>query len=121
MNHRVTVDLGERSYDVRIGAGVRAELPSELSVLGGPTQVAVVTSPHLRELYGDDVAARLRDAGHGAWVAEMLDGEEHKTLDTAAGLYDQFIERRMERSSLVVALGGGVVGDVRSEAKRGLA
>ncbi|MBT3268084.1 3-dehydroquinate synthase [Candidatus Poribacteria bacterium] len=112
MKYRVRLDLGERSYDVAIGADVRARLAAELAALGGPAQVAVVTSPELRELYADEVAARLRDAGHDAWVAEMRDGEAQKTLATASGLYDQFIAQRMERSSIVVALGGGVVGDV---------
>lgn len=112
VNHRVRVDLGERAYDICIGVNARAELACELAEIGDVKQVVVVTSPALRELYGDDVAASLRAAGLEAWVAEMADGEQEKTLATASGLYDQFVERRVERSSLVLALGGGVVGDV---------
>jgi 3-dehydroquinate synthase len=112
VNHRIRVDLGERGYDIRIAPNARASLAAELSAIISPTSIAVVTSPEIRALYADDVLASLREAGHDAWLAEMPDGEEQKTLDTAVLLYDQFLANRMERSSLVVAVGGGVVGDV---------
>jgi len=112
VNHRIRVDLGERGYDIHIAPNARASLAAELGAVIDPTSIAVVTSPELRRLYADDVATALREAGHEAWVAEMPDGEQQKTLDTAVLLYDQFLANRMERSSLVVAVGGGVVGDV---------
>ena len=112
MNHRIRVDLGERGYDICVAPNARAALAAELQTLIEPTRVAVVTSPELRALYADDTVQSLRDSGYDAWLAEMPDGEQHKTLDTAALLYDQFLANRMERSSLVVAVGGGVVGDV---------
>lgn len=112
MSHRITVDLGERAYDIQIGLNSRSQLPAELKRFGDVDHVVVVTSPALRALYGDDVAAGLRNAGLRASIAEMPDGEQEKTLATAGSLYDRFVDLRVERSSMVVALGGGVVGDV---------
>ncbi|MDA1192570.1 MAG: 3-dehydroquinate synthase [Candidatus Poribacteria bacterium] len=113
MNARaIRVNLADRSYDIRIGHGIRAELPKSLDFIRQGAQIALVASPELKRLYGDALVKSLRDAGYAAWLAEMPDGEQFKTMATASLLYDQFIERRMERNSLVVALGGGVTGDV---------
>jgi len=107
-----TVPLGDRSYQLVIGRDIRRELAGRLDFLGDGAKVAVVTSPELRRVYGDEAVERLSKAGFQAWVAEIPDGPGHKTLATASLLYDQFVERRMERGSLAIALGGGAIGDV---------
>jgi 3-dehydroquinate synthase len=113
MNVReVPVRLGARSYTIAIGEGALDGLSQRLGFARPGTQVAVVTSPTVAGLYGDTVVGSLVGGGFDAWVAEIPDGEQHKTLATTALLYDQFVERRMDRGSLVIALGGGVVGDV---------
>lgn len=112
---RVPVRLGaKKNYDIEIGAGIleglgvmaRAALPSTAR------RVAVVSNPSVFALYGDRASRSLR-AGEFAvthWL--MGDGERYKTLRTAERALEFLGENRLERSDAVVALGGGVVGDV---------
>lgn len=96
---RVTVAV-ERPYDVIVGAGALDELRS---VVASRRQVHVVTQPKLAELY----AAAIADLP----VALMDDGEEAKSLDSVDRLCRAFADAGLLRNDLVVALGGGVVGD----------
>lgn len=108
----VTVDLGERSYPIVIGAGVLRDLGREVAAVIGSRHAAVITNPTVRKLYGEPVIASLGAAGFAATVIEIPDGEEYKNLASLASVYEQLTAARMERSSPIVALGGGVVGDV---------
>jgi len=108
----IVVRLGSRSYPIVIGRGVLAELASRLSFARRGSRVAVVTSERLADRYGARIVRHLEDAGFAAWLASIPDGEEHKNLSTASRLYDLCAERRMERQSPIVAVGGGTVGDI---------
>src|SRR2546423_5967783 len=112
---RVVVRLkGGRSYSVEIGAGsldalgevARARLASKMR------RVAVVSNRRVFGLYGACAAASLRAAGFDVAHWLMGDGERYKTLRTAEACLRFLSESRLERSDAVVALGGGVVGDV---------
>jgi 3-dehydroquinate synthase len=83
-----------------------------VSGLGRWTTVAVVSDDVVGPLYADRVAASLESAGIPVARCAMPAGEAYKTLDTVSGLYNQFLAAGLDRSGLVVALGGGVVGDV---------
>ncbi|GIX06820.1 MAG: 3-dehydroquinate synthase [Candidatus Poribacteria bacterium] len=109
---RIPVRLGDRSYPIVIGQRTLLGLPEALDFVAPSSRIAVVTSPSLYRLYGEALVEALKEAGFQAWWAQTPDGEEHKTLESAARLYDQFVEHRMERRSLVIALGGGVIGDL---------
>jgi 3-dehydroquinate synthase len=74
--------------------------------------VAVVTNPTVAEWYLAPVLASLERAGLSALCCTMPDGESHKTLDTLADLYTQFVAGGLDRSGAVLALGGGVTCDV---------
>lgn len=87
-------------------------MPEYVSFLRSGEKIALVTSEPLSALYGEEIVTTLREAGYEAALVLIPDGEVHKTLATASLLYDAFLERRLERSSLVLALGGGTVGDV---------
>jgi 3-dehydroquinate synthase len=63
-------------------------------------------------LYAGQVEAALHDAGYRPFVCTIPDGEPHKTLDTVRALYDQFLTGQLDRSGVVLALGGGVAGDI---------
>jgi len=96
------------TYEMHIGPGLLEEaLPAFLD-RHGFSRAAVITNTTLAPLYGDALAARLR----GGFVLTMPDGEPFKTLDTVRELYDGLIAHGADRSTPVVALGGGVVGDV---------
>ena len=105
---RVTVDLGARSYDVVVGAGALAELAT---LLGGRRRVAIVTQEPVRE-HAARVASVLDDAGIDNETFTIDDGEEHKTLATIEAVTGRFALWGLLRGDAVVAVGGGIVGDV---------
>ncbi len=102
----------EGSYDILLGPGLLAELGRHLRARGLRGPVAVVTNTTVGPLYGERAVQALRRAGYAATLLSIPDGEVHKTPETVRKLYDRFAAARLERQSTVVALGGGVVGDV---------
>lgn len=106
------VHMADASYPVIIGEGVLDYLGDLIASRFTGRQVAVVTNDVLAELYGETVLANLHRAGRQAVLVRMPEGEQHKTLDTVRSLYTQFLDAGLDRHSPVVALGGGVVGDV---------
>lgn len=107
----VTVELGERSYPIIIGARLEGIGP-RLAALVSDRRAAVITNPTVGKLYLDRVMTSLRDAGFRVTTVEIPDGEEHKNLAWLAAIYDRLLDAKMERSSPVLALGGGVIGDL---------
>ena len=108
----VTVDLRDRSYPICIGAGTLDQLGERLAQLRVGRRAAVVTNPVVGQLYKDTVVHSLEQAGFEPAVIEVPDGEEHKNLAWLTFLYDRLIDARLDRESAVVALGGGVIGDL---------
>lgn len=109
---QVVVQLGPRSYVIHVGAGTIETLGARMSELGLGKRVAIVTNPSVDRLYGARVRRSLEAAGFSAVTVEIPDGEEHKNLAWVAFVYERLIEAKLERGSVVVALGGGVVGDL---------
>ncbi|WP_447973023.1 3-dehydroquinate synthase [Nitrospira sp. Kam-Ns4a] len=110
--HRVPVRLGERAYDIVVRPGLLAEIGPRLRALGLSGKVAVVTDPPVARLYGARVARSLRSVGYEPRQVVITGGERGKTLRAVAHILDELARARFERGSLLVALGGGVVGDV---------
>jgi 3-dehydroquinate synthase len=108
----VTVQLGDRSYPIDIGAGTLPALGSRLKDFGLSRRLAVVTNPTVGQLYRDTVVRSLTGAGFEPTVLEVPDGEEHKNLAWLTFLYDRLVDARMDRGCALVALGGGVIGDL---------
>jgi 3-dehydroquinate synthase len=126
MERTVPVDLGQRSYQVRVGAGLLAGLgPAVAAAAGDATSVVVVTDTTVAGLYARAAAESLAAVGHVA-VIDFPAGEAHKTLATASQVLDRLfaISPAVDRSTVIVTLGGGVVGDlggfVAAVALRGL-
>jgi shikimate kinase / 3-dehydroquinate synthase len=109
---RVEVRVPGSEYQVRIGHGLLAQAGAWLAALELTGQAAIVTQPVLGLLYGGRLRESLAAAGIRSAVIPMPDGEAAKNLATVSMLYDEFFRLGLERSSTVVALGGGVVGDV---------
>ena len=115
----VQVYLGERSYEIDIVDGQLAQIPSHmdswldrLSETGGHSHHAVIiTDTNVRTPHAATVVGGLEGAGWRTDVIELEAGETAKRLDRVAGVYDKFVEAGADRSSVVVAVGGGVVGD----------
>lgn len=109
---RITVSLGQRSYEIVVRPGLLAELGVRLKGLGLAGQVAVVTDPTVAGLYGKAALRSLKRAGFEARLVVVPGGERGKTLRAVSGILDELAAARFERGSLLVALGGGVVGDI---------
>jgi 3-dehydroquinate synthase len=108
----VMVELGDRSYPVVIGSGVLTSVGERLATLGHSGRCALLTSERVGALYREPVVAALRGSGFDPVVVEIPDGEEHKSLAWLALVYDRFLEAGIERGTPLVALGGGVIGDL---------
>ncbi len=109
---KVELHLGENSYSVLIGAGLISKCGHYLRELGFSGKVALVTDPIVRGLYAETLTASLKDAGFDPTVLVVPEGEEHKSLDAAVRLYQKLDKSRAERRTPILALGGGVIGDL---------
>ncbi len=109
MTVRVTVELAERSYPILIGDGLLGD-SAALDESIAARDVLVVTSETVGPLYLDRVRASL--AGRRVHALALPDGEVHKTLANAARIFDAMAGARLNRDACVLALGGGVVGDM---------
>ena len=108
----LTVDLGERSYDIKIGEDILVNLGQYLSQLEIGSKVLIISNPLVDSLYGTEVETAISEAGFEVKKALIPDGEKYKSLDTARDLYDAAVEAELDRTSSILALGGGVVGDI---------
>jgi len=105
----LSVDLGERSYPIYIGSGLLDNLSGLIPTLAGK-QVLVVTNSTIAPLYLDRVMACL--TGLQASSLILPDGEQFKTLDTLNQIFTALLERKHSRTTTLIALGGGVIGDI---------
>lgn len=106
------VNLGERSYRIRFGSGILSVLGSLCRELALGDKVAVVTNPTVGKHYLEPVSSSLAAAGFKVQQVEIPDGESYKNSRTLDRIYDALIEGGLNRHSFLVALGGGVVGDM---------
>jgi len=106
------VALGERSYPIHVGSGLLSGIGERLHDIHFPHQVALVSNPVVAPLYADIVIASLQQAGFDPRLILVPDGEDFKNLDTLQLIYDQLIEQRFDRGCGMLALGGGVIGDM---------
>jgi 3-dehydroquinate synthase len=108
----VNVELGARRYPIYVGAGCLRELGTRLAETRCGTGVAVVTNSTVADLYLERTLASLREAAFEPTAIQIPDGEEHKNLAWLAFVYDKLIDAGIERGGAIIALGGGVVGDL---------
>jgi 3-dehydroquinate synthase len=107
------VELGAQAHPVHIGPGLIARA-GDLIVAAGldSTRCAVVTDATVAPLYASPLVESLATAGFEPALIEVAPGEQSKSLHTAETVFEQIAQARIERSGFVVALGGGVVGDL---------
>jgi 3-dehydroquinate synthase len=109
----ITVALGARSYPILLGRGIVDRLPELLRRTGARGAIGVVTDENVAELHGPAIRAALAAAGHNkVAVAAIPAGEEHKRLERIEEITGVFLKGGLDRASAIVALGGGVVGDI---------
>ena len=108
MTSTITVNLGERSYPIHIGEGLLGDFDLG-AYISGPDCV-VVSNETVAPLYLDKLAASLGDKTFES--ISLLDGEQHKTVATVESILDKLVDCHANRDTTVIALGGGVVGDI---------
>ncbi|KAG0165542.1 hypothetical protein DFQ30_008319 [Apophysomyces sp. BC1015] len=107
----VEVELGERAYPIHIGADLIDRAEWFAPYIRG-TSVAVVTNTTVEPLYGARVRAALESLGKRVRMIVLPDGEEHKSWQTLNRVFDALLEQHADRKVTLVALGGGVIGDM---------
>ncbi len=106
------VDLAERSYDIIFGDGILFRFGSFCRALALGENVMIITSSVIGDYYLEPVRTSLVDSGYNVHVCIVPDGEEYKNFDTMQYIYDALISAALDRGAFIVALGGGVVGDM---------
>jgi 3-dehydroquinate synthase len=108
----VEVKLNQGNYQILIGQGLLITAADNLKQLGSGKRVIMVTHPSVKQLYGDALQNNLKAAGMSPEVLEVPEGEENKSLEQASRLYHELSRLQAERTTTILALGGGVIGDL---------
>ncbi len=109
---RLRMQLPIGGYDIWLGEGLLARAAELIQRQLRAGRAALITHPELAELHAGPLLRGLRELGYEVEVLTFPAGETHKTLATVAGLYERCIAAGLDRQSPIIALGGGVVGDV---------
>src|SRR5258707_5212037 len=99
-------------YDIVIRRGLLADVGPQLAKLSKSKKAAIITDSHVGPLYANVLADSLRQAGIEPIIATIPAGEDHKTLADLAPVYDALLGRKIDRTTPVLALGGGGIRDI---------
>jgi 3-dehydroquinate synthase len=110
MTAKVRVDIPGKAYEVLIGADLFQAMHFAPFVAG--RQVALVSNPTVSKLYGAKVLAALAESAQQVIEIALPDGEKYKTFESLNLVFDGLLRHRFDRSCVIVALGGGVIGDM---------
>jgi 3-dehydroquinate synthase len=108
----IRVKVGNSGYDVLVGSGLLEQTGARLREIGFSDKLVIVTDSRVKNLYADTLKQSLADSGLGVLLIEVPEGEEQKSLETAGRLYNELTDFYAERQTPVLALGGGVIGDL---------
>lgn len=109
---KIDVNLGERSYKIIIMPNLIDDLSNKLSKHVAEKNVLIITDDNVNKLYGDTVLKKISAVADKASIYSLKPGESSKNLETIQLIYSVAIGAGLDRSSVIVALGGGVVGDI---------
>jgi 3-dehydroquinate synthase len=120
----VVVDLGDRSYPIMISHNTYSDIGQWFTKYCGPKKAIIITDDNVNPLYSRNVVEGLQATGITTHIISVAPGENAKSLSILSTIYDALFDCKAERSDAVVALGGGVIGDLAGYAaasfKRGL-
>ena len=108
----LSIELGARSYDVLIGPGLIKELSDLFNKYGIRNRIFLVANPLISGLFGKELANSLSHNGYNVSEIQVPDGEQYKNLQTVEKIYTDLIDQGADRTATLVALGGGVTGDI---------
>ncbi|MBI5073636.1 MAG: 3-dehydroquinate synthase [Nitrospirae bacterium] len=109
---KIRVELGERSYTIATGSGILKDIGKSLERFDFSKKAAIISNPTVYDLYGKTLAASLSGSGFEIMEIILPDGEEYKNLASVERIYEQLLKMRFDRRSVLIALGGGVIGDI---------
>ena len=109
---KIRVNLGINSYDIYVGSGLLTQTGQWLKENGLAGKLVIITNPVVNELYGNALKQGLVKQGFRVAVLPVPDGEEQKSLEVAGRLYNKLTDFYAERTTPILALGGGVIGDL---------
>ena len=107
----IRVGLDDRSYNILLGSDNLSDLSTELTNINFPRKIAIITNDELATLYGKKVHDDLQAGEYDVSLITVPEGEDHKNIQTLEIIYDELIKLGFDRSSGLIALGGGVIGD----------
>jgi len=102
----------DKEYKIYIEKGILNNLGEHLFKTIGNKRIVIITNPLVNSLYGTKLLSVLRKDGINSDLIEVPDGEKYKSLSTAKHLYDELLKRKADRTTTLIALGGGVIGDL---------
>lgn len=108
---KLHLSLGMNSYDIKFSESFDGLIKS-LEEINAPKKLLVVTDTNVKELYANEVCAMLIGAGYDACVYAFKAGEENKNIESVMGILKACVEHGMDRKSMIIAVGGGVCGDM---------
>jgi 3-dehydroquinate synthase len=109
---KIRVELGDRSYSIYIGSGNLDGIGERLIRFEFSPKIAIVSNPTVFDLYGKRVKGSLVKAGFEVSDVIIPDGEQYKNLDKVHSILTELLKLKFDRRSAVLALGGGVIGDI---------
>jgi len=104
--------IEDKEYKIYIKKGILSSLTEYLIRTIENKKVIVITNPLVNSLYGTKLLSVLKKGGYNPDFIEVPDGEKYKSLITANYLYDELLKRKVDRTTTLIALGGGVIGDL---------
>jgi 3-dehydroquinate synthase len=109
---KIRVELGTRSYDIIIGRGLLKDVGKILRTFDFSSKMALISNPTVYGFYGKEVSAAIRASGNDLTEVLIPDGEEYKSLADTEKIYEAMLKAKLDRKSALIALGGGVIGDI---------
>ncbi|KEH94841.1 3-dehydroquinate synthase [Clostridium botulinum] len=106
------ISLGENSYSILIEKGLISSIGKKISEIYNGKKVAVVTDKNVDKFYGDKIVSQLEGRGFNVKKIVLNPGEKSKSVEVLLNTYDELLDFNITRGDLIIALGGGVVGDL---------
>ncbi len=109
---QIRVELEDRSYDILIGNSILRDIGTKLKKFDFSPKLALISNELVFSLYGKIVSESITEAGFDLLTVIIPDGEQYKNIETLQHIYNELLKYKLDRKSALIALGGGVVGDI---------
>ncbi len=109
---KIRVELGDRSYNIIIDHEILNDIGKTLERFEFSSKLAIVSNPRVYGLYGALLSKTVKDEGFDLTEIIIPEGEEYKSLPSVQKIYDDLLRAKLDRRSAIIALGGGVIGDI---------